>query len=477
MINSKHTKIVATIGPATGKYLDILSLVNEGVDVCRINFSHGRTEEHKIVIDSVHKINKKYKKHVALLADLQGPKIRVGEILNNAIELKDGEMIHIITKSITGTSELISIDYNKLPEEINIDDRIFIDDGKIILKTLETNKKDKIVAQVIHGGVLSSRKGINLPDTAISQSSLSDKDLNDLRFIMENGFQWIALSFVRCADDIMALRKEMEKYNNKKNPLIVAKIEKPEALTDLDNIIEASDAVMVARGDLGIEIPFEKVPLIQKMIINKCLHLARPIIVATQMMESMINNFTPTRAEVNDVANSILDGTDAVMLSGETSVGKHPVEVIRNVFRIIQQIETFKGLYNKYQKVQSQTPQRLITDSLCHNACVLADQIEAKAIICMTNSGYTALKIASHRPSRPVYAFTARHDLLSKFSLIWGVKGYYYNNYVSSDKTIIDVQNVLLCEGLISKGDKIINLISMPISEKGYINTLKLSIV
>ena len=473
----KRTKIIATLGPASNNYDTVMKLVKEGVDVCRINFSHGDKQTQSQAVNTVHGINKSNQTHIALLADLQGPKIRVGEIENDSVILSNDKTIIISTQKCIGNNNKISVDYPNLALEVDINDRIMIDDGKLILKTIKTNKKDEILAKVIHGGVLSSRKGINLPDTNISQSSLSEKDKSDLAFVMENYFQWIALSFVRNANDIVELRKEISKYHKKKTPLLIAKIEKPEALDDLDNIIAEADGIMVARGDLGIEIPMENVPLIQKMIVKKCLAAAKPIIIATQMMESMISSFTPTRAEVNDVANSVMDGADAVMLSGETSVGKFPVEVIRNVRKIISQVESYEGIFNKFYLPENKFSERYISSFICNNACILAEQVKAKALISMTYSGHSAIELSSHRPRSPIYVFTNNHNLLSKLSLVWGVKGFYYNQFESTNQTVDDVKTFLKNLDYIKDGDILINLTSMPISEKGKINTIRLSTV
>jgi len=476
-LHNKRTKIIATIGPATQSEESILSLIKEGVDVCRINFSHGTHETHKKTVDIVHKINKKYKLHIALLGDLQGPKLRVGQIKNNATLLETGSEIIISTQECEGDNKRIFVDYPMLAQDVNVNDRILIDDGKILLNVKSTNKSDELIATVVHGGVLLSRKGFNLPDTNVSEATLSDKDKEDLAFIMENRFQWVALSFVRKADDICALRQEMTGYKKPKNPMVIAKIEKPEALDDIDNIIAATDGVMVARGDLGIEIPMENVPLIQKMIVNKCLHAAKPIIIATQMMESMIENYSPTRAEVNDVANSVMDGADAVMLSGETSVGKFPVKVVEMVRRIINQVESFEGIFYKENLPDELSGERYISDSVIYNACIMAKQVKAKAIIGMTHSGYSAIKASSHRPQAAIYVFTNNHSILSKLSLVWGVRGFYYDKFISTDNTIDDVKDFLELNNFVAKGDIIINLASMPIGAKGKINMVKLSYI
>ncbi|MDD3877355.1 MAG: pyruvate kinase [Bacteroidales bacterium] len=475
MNNNKRTKIIATLGPASQSESTIIALINEGVDVFRINFSHSTHEVHQKSINIIHRYNINNNSHIALLADLQGPKLRIGDVENNEVNLEDGKIITVTTKETLSSDSILSVNYKPLPKEIKPNDRILIDDGKILLKVVSTDNNQNIQALVVHGGVLTSKKGFNLPDTFISQSSLTDKDKEDLSFVMQNRFQWVALSFVRKASDIHELKKEILKYHKKNSPLVIAKIEKPEAINDIDNIINAADAVMVARGDLGIEIPMENVPLIQKMIVKKCLIASKPIIIATQLMESMISNYTPTRAEVNDVANNVMDGADAVMLSGETSIGMYPVNVVENVRKIILQAESFEGIYYKHNKPENIYSERFITDSICSNACLLAQEIDATAIISMTYSGYSAIKISSYRPKAPIYIFTNNHAILSKLNLVWGVTGFFYDKFISTDDTIEDLKQYLKKIKIISEGEKIINLASMPISEKGKINTLRLS--
>lgn len=477
MQHSKHkrTKIIATIGPASQGEENILALAREGVDVCRINFSHDTHSTHQKKIDAVHKINKKHQMHIALMGDLQGPKLRVGEVKDDMITLESGTQLIVTTKKCSGTPSKIFVDYSYLAKDMKSNERILIDDGKIMLRVIDTNGKDEVLTEVVHGGPLSSNKGFNLPDTHVSEPTLSEKDKKDLAFIMENRFQWVALSFVRRASDIYELKNKMARYKKRNTPLVIAKIEKPEALADIDNIIAAADGIMVARGDLGIEIPMENVPLIQKMLVKKCLNAAKPIIIATQMMESMIENYSPTRAEVSDVANSVMDGADAVMLSGETSVGKHPLKVIEIVRKTITQVESFEGIFYKENMPDEILNERYVSDSVIHSACVLAQQVKAAAIVSMTHSGYSAIKTSSHRPKAPIFVFTSNHAILSKLSLVWGVTGFYYDKFVSTDDTIEDVINLLCKYGHISKGDFVINLASMPIEAKGKINMLKLS--
>jgi len=468
----KKTKIVATIGPASNDKEILRQMFLEGLNVCRLNFSHGAHEIHEAVIKTIRELNVETGLNVAILADLQGPKIRTNEMTDNGVELISGSKVIIVTEKILGTADRFSINYKQLPADVHPGERILLDDGKLILEVLKTDGVTEIEAFVIHGGILSSKKGVNFPNTKISMPSLTEKDKEDLDFALEQNVDWIGLSFVRNAQDIRELKAIINEKNGKAK--VIAKIEKPEAIEDIDNIITESDGLMVARGDLGVEVPYERVPLIQKMLIKKCALQAKPIIVATQMMESMITNLTPSRAEVNDVANAVLDGADAVMLSGETSVGNHPIEVIKTMARIVSEMESFEGIYNK-EEFPEKKSDRFISDSICYNACRLSQRVEADAIITMSFSGYTAYKIASQRPKAPIYVFTSNKQILTQLNLIWGVKGLYYNKRVSTDQSIADIKQILKKEGLVKKGDLVINIASIPIEESGKSNMLKLS--
>jgi len=471
----RRTKIVATIGPASSSKEMLKKLIQEGVDVCRLNFSHGSHEDHIKVINSIREIIEEINYPVAILADLQGPKIRIGNVKNNGIDLVDGEEIIMTTKSIEGTAKKVSITYDTFPQDVRAGEKILVDDGKIMLEVVSSNFKDEVVLKILHGGVLSSKKGVNLPNTKISQPSLTPKDREDLELALKYDIDWIGLSFVRSARDIIELKHLIK--NAGKTTRVIAKIEKPEAVLDLDDIIREADGIMVARGDLGVEIPMENVPLIQKQIINKSIEHAKPVIVATQMMESMIDNISPTRAEVNDVANAVMDGADAVMLSGETSVGKHPRAVIDAMNRIIMRIEDqHEELFSKeIEPIKSQD--RFVTDSICFNACRLAKRTNAKAIVTMTNSGYTAFKISSQRPKARIFVYTGNKKLLTTLCLVWGVKTFYYDKMVSTDHTIEDIKYMLKKSGYLVQGDLIVNTASMPIEELGSTNMLKLSAI
>ena len=472
------TKIIATVGPASSTETVLRQLIQAGVDVFRLNFSHGDFEFFENIINTIHSINRHDHTHIAILADLQGPKIRVGKVENDEVILKDNDIVTITTVESITTASRLYVSYPLLAKEARKGEKILIDDGKLLLEVVSTDKNTEVKAKVLHGGILKSKKGVNLPDTKISQPSLTEKDKENLDFILNRKIQWIALSFVRSAKDIQDLRKYVKQHKRGSKFRIMAKIEKPEAILDIDSIILASDGIMVARGDLGVELPLEQVPLMQKEIVKKCLIQSKPVVIATQMMESMITNISPTRAETNDVANSVLDGADALMLSGETSVGEHPVEVIKAMQRIISYIEEHRtDIYHKNNPPLDTKDDRYITDSIISSACQLACQSSAKAIIAMTHSGYSAFQIASQRPRACIYIFTNNHSLLSILSLVWGVRGFYYDKFINTDHTIMDIKERLLKEKLLKKNDLIVNIASIPLTELGKTNMLKLSVV
>jgi pyruvate kinase len=469
-----RTKIVATMGPATSDISVLEAMFAEGLDICRINFSHGDYEAVKKTIENIRELNKKMNRHVGILGDLQGPKLRIGVVKNNSANLVAGEEIVITTKEMEGDENMVYITYPQFPQDVKVGETVLIDDGKLHLQVLDTNGKDRVRCRITVGGTLSSKKGVNLPNTKISLPCLTIKDLRDLDFALEQDFDWIGLSFVRSVTDIVEL-KDIIKHKGKRTR-VIAKIEKPEAIREIDNIIDVTDGIMVARGDLGVELPMERVPLLQKMIVNKCIEIGKPVIIATQMMESMITSYTPTRAEVNDVANAVMDGADAVMLSAETSVGKYPVKVIEMMRRIITEVEELDSIFYKEHIPHVKTI-TYITDSICYNACSLAHHAGAQAIISMTNSGYTAFKLASHRPKAPIFIFTDNLSLLTTLSLIWGVRGYYYDKYESTDQTIDDLKDYIKAKGLVKNDDLVINIASMPMKEKGRTNMMKLSYI
>ncbi len=467
-----QTKVIVTLGPASNSKDIILQMINEGVDVFRLNFSHSTKDEHLKLINIITELNLELGTNVSILADLQGPKLRVGEIENDLLNLEEGDVISFVTEKCSGTKDHLYMSYQEFPMDVNPGETILIDDGKIKLEVIESNKNDTVKAKVIYGGPLSSNKGVNLPDTKVSLPCLSETDISNAFFALDHDVDWIGLSFVRKASDIIELKNLIKKREGHAG--VIAKIEKPEALLELDQIIDLADGVMVARGDLGVEVPFDEVPLIQKLIVGKCIVHSKPVIIATQMMESMITNFRPTRAEANDVANAVLDGADALMLSGETSVGKYPVETIKNMQSIIDYTENHGNPYNK-QHVPMAGSTTYLADSICYNASQLAQQIGAKAIITFTHSGYTAIRISSYRPKAGIYTFTNNKKLLHKISLVWGIRPFYLNTYNDSDKAIHESIEILKYKKLLKEGDIMIHVGSTPLSLHGRTNMLKVS--
>jgi pyruvate kinase len=469
-----HSKVIATLGPASANEEKLSMMFEEGIDVCRLNFSHGSHDDHLKSIQIINKLNNKYSSNVAILADLQGPKLRIGEVENNAVNLVDGEEIMFVNTPCIGTREKVYMSYEKLATDVKLGEKILVDDGKIRLEVIDTNGKDEVRLKIVNGGILSSKKGVNLPNTKVSLPSLTEKDKKDAIFALENEVDWIALSFVRSVNDILDI-KELIKKSRKPAVRVIAKIEKPEALNEIDQIIDMTDGIMIARGDLGVEVPFDQVPLIQKDLIKKCILRAKPVIVATQMMESMITNFRPTRAEANDVANAVMDGADALMLSGETSAGKYPVEVVNSMQRIIDWTE--KGFYFYKHNPPREFSRTFLSDSICYNACKMAEQTKARAIITFTHSGYTAFQIASHRPKADIFVFTDNEKLLRKLSLVWGVRSFHSKVFDNIDEYISYSIDQLRNQKLINEEDVVVHVGSTPILERGRTNMIKLSYV
>ncbi|HPH84835.1 MAG TPA: pyruvate kinase [Ferruginibacter sp.] len=472
--SQKRTKIVATVGPACDTYDGLLSLVKAGVNVFRLNFSHGSHEDKKSVIENIRKIIKKEPYNIAILGDLQGPKLRVGDLENGSIELRPGDEFVFTTEKMVGTKSKIYVSYPNLSTDVQVGERIFLDDGKMELKVEKILSEKEVRVSVTLGGILLPKKGVNLPDSELTMPSLTEKDLADLEFIIEQKIDWVALSFVRKAIDIIDLKKRIKEKNSKIK--VIAKIEMPEALKNLRDIIIESDAVMVARGDLGVEIPIEQVPIIQKDIIRKCMHRAKPVIVATQMMESMIDRTKPNRSEVSDVANAVLEGADAVMLSGETAMGSYPTLVVETMSKIILQAE--KSVYD-YNRDDILAPQphspSFLSDAICYSACKLANDSQAEALIGMTQSGYTAFMLSSYRPKCPLYIFSKERTLISQLSLSWGVRAFYYAEEVSLDDIIFDQINILKERGFVKKDDVVINTGSTPVELHLPTNIIKIT--
>ncbi len=469
------TKIIATVGPACNSKEMLAQLVQAGVNVFRLNFSHGSHSVHKQVIQNIREINEELGTYVTILQDLQGPKIRTNEVENGEIFVEEGETLIITSEDLMGTKEKISTSYKSLPADVKVGDTILIDDGKIELKVLET-KGNEVHTKVIYGGPIKSRKGINLPDSSVSAPSLTEKDEKDLYFGLENDVDWIALSFVRKAADIYKL-KELIRAKGKEAK-VVAKIEKPEAIRNMDEIIEATDGIMIARGDLGVEIAMEDVPMVQKTWVKKCNSASKPVIIATQMMESMIENPRPTRAETNDVANSVMDGADAVMLSAETASGKYPVHVVKSMHKIILSVEKNPNanIYDKYTNISRDSP-TFYNDHVVLTACRLSQETGAKAIIGMTKSGYTGFRLSGHRPRASIYIFTSDKSILTKLGLYWGLRGFYYDKMNSVDETFEDAEKFLRKLGLLVSGDVFINTASMPLHWENRTNMLKIKVV
>lgn len=469
-----RTKIVATLGPASTKKEVLLGMIKAGVDVCRLNFSHGSQADHQKTIDLIRELNQRYKTNVGILADLQGPKIRIGLVKDGGVNLISGHKIDITTHELIGDDKQIYITYPNFPKDVRAGEVILLDDGKIQMRVLETNNEDTVSCEVIYGGVLTSRKGVNLPNTKVSIPSLTEEDLSNLELALQNDIEWIGLSFVRSAEDIVELKRIIGRSG--KEARVIAKIEKPEAVENIDEIIAVTDGVMVARGDLGVEMPMEQVPVLQKIIAKKCRDASKPVIVATQMLESMITSARPTRAEVNDVANSVLDGADAVMLSGETSVGEYPLIVIETMRKIIHSIEENGYPFNTHKELRENSPTYL-GDAVCGSAVFLAEKTNAAGIVSMTSSGYTAFEISSHRPKASTFIFTSNLALLNTLSLLWGVRGFYYDKLDSTDKSIADVNHILLTEKFIEPGQIVINTAATPIEKMGKTNMVKVTLI
>lgn len=469
-----RTKIVATVGPACDTYEKLLELVKCGVNVFRLNFSHGSNENKAQIIEYIRDINNTQPYNISILGDLQGPKLRVGEIQEGGLEIVPGDILTFTNEKLVGTKDRIYVSYPNLHADVKIGNKILVDDGKLEVEVQNIMKNNDVQVKVTMGGLLTSKKGINLPDTRISLPALTEKDLEDLNFIIEQDLDWVALSFVRSVKDLIILRNKLQEKKCKTK--IIAKIEKPEALNNLRDIIVESDGIMIARGDLGVELPVEQIPLIQRDIIRKSIHRAKPVIVATQMMESMIDRSKPNRSEITDVANAVLEGADAVMLSGETATGMHPKLVVETMRKIIMEVERTEY---KYNLEESLTPQphspSFLSDAICYNACKLSNDVQSDAIIGMTESGYTAFMLSSYRPKAPLYIFTKEQSLVNQLSLSWGVRAFYYDEEQSLDDIVFDQINILKERGFLKKGDVVINTGSTPVDLHLPTNIVKIT--
>lgn len=472
-IHRKKTKIVATLGPASSTKEVLKDMLEAGVNVFRINFSHADYKDVVERIKMIRELNDEFGYNAAILADLQGPKLRIGTMKEEVVVNKGDEIIFATGKRFMGTKKRVYMTYERFPQDAKPGERILLDDGKLIFEVVSTDQKSEVKALVIQGGPLKSKKGVNLPNTNITQPALTEKDIEDAIFAIGQKVDWIALSFVRHAEDLMQLQEIIKEHSEHKIP-IIAKIEKPEAVANIDKIVAYCDGLMVARGDLGVEIPAHEVPLIQKQLVLRAKIARIPVIIATQMMESMITSLTPTRAEVNDVANSVMDGADAVMLSGETSVGNYPVQVIEKMSSILETVED-SPLIKVPQSPPHVRTNRYITKAICYHAANMANEINAKAISTLTNSGYTAFQISAWRPQAHILVFTSNKRILTQLSLLWGVKAFYYDKYVSTDETIEDVNAIACKKGYLEVGDMLISLAAMPIQDKGMVNTLRVT--
>ena len=473
MLNRKKTKIVATLGPASSKKDVIKEMILSGVDVFRINFSHADYNDVKERIAIIKELDEELGTYTAILGDLQGPKLRVGNMDGDVVVAPGDEITFATGEPFDGTSKRVYMNYKEFPRDVNPGERILLDDGKLIFEITATNKKDEVNTKVIQGGPLKSKKGVNLPNTNISLPALTEKDVQDALFAIEIEVDWIALSFVRFSQDLIDLQNLIKENAKHKIP-IIAKIEKPEAVKNIDKIVSYCDGLMVARGDLGVEVPAEEVPLIQKRLVLRAKKARVPVIIATQMMETMITSLTPTRAEVNDVANSVMDGADAVMLSGETSVGNYPVEVIQKMSSILDRVESSELIRVPQEPPHIRT-KRYVTKAVCYHAATMANEIQARAISTLTNSGYTAFQISAWRPSAHILVFTSNKRILTQLNLLWGVKAFYYDRFVSTDETIEDVNMIACKKGYLDVGDMLISLAAMPIKDKGMVNTLRVT--
>ncbi len=472
--SQKRTKIVATVGPACDNLEKLLELAKAGVNVFRLNFSHGTYENKKEIIEYIRTINKSQPFNIAILGDLQGPKLRVGDLENGQIELGEGEDIIFTTEKMTGTKSKVYVSYPNLTTDAKVGERIFLDDGKMEVKVKSILNEKEILVSITIGGTLLPKKGVNLPDSELTMPSMTEKDYADLEFIIENNLDWVALSFVRRKQDIVELKSKIAEKKSKIK--VIAKIEMPEALKNIRDIIVESDGIMVARGDLGVELPVEQVPIIQKELIRKSMHRAKPVIVATQMMESMMDRTKPNRSEVSDVANAVLEGADAVMLSGETAMGEYPVQVVETMVKIILEVEKTVYDYNR-DDILSPQPHSpsFLSDAICYSACKLANDTNARALIGMTQSGYTAFMLSSYRPKAPLYIFSKEKTLLAQLSLSWGVRAFYYAEEESLDDIIFDQINILKERGFLNSGDVVVNTGSTPVEQHLPTNIVKVS--
>ncbi|HMB41327.1 MAG TPA: pyruvate kinase [Balneolaceae bacterium] len=473
--SARRTKIVCTLGPSSNTLEGIEKLYRAGMNVVRINFSHGSHEDHKRTIGFVRKVAKKYRYSLPVLMDLQGPKIRVGQMKDGGQQLIEGQLVKITPDEVEGTSDVIPIDYSGLVDDAREGNQILVDDGLLELRIIKKHERE-LTAKVVVGGMLKSRKGVNLPDIDISMPSLTQKDIEDLEFGLDIGVDYVAMSFVRSARDVQEVISRVRAKGS--NAAIIAKIEKPEAVNVIDEIIEEADGIMVARGDLGIEIPSEQVPLVQKNIIERCRTAGKPVITATQMLDSMIVNPRATRAESSDVANAVMDGTDAVMLSGETAAGKYPAEAVQTMVKIIKSVESnSNSIYYSLKYRKPDWKEKQVIESLAYSCVTIADNVEAKAISTITHSGNTARRIAKFRPKVPIIAFTESQIVRRQLNLVWGVESVRIDEIFDTDLSVKMMEDYLVESGRVNAGDRVIIATGIPLAKRGRTNMIKVSTI
>jgi len=467
----RRTKIVATVGPSCASEQMLLQMFEAGVDVFRLNFSHGDQETKAEWIRTIRKVSREARRAVAILADLQGPKIRTGILQDGVMELVTGEQITITTRDVIGKEDLVPTTYENLPRDVKSGDRILLDDGLLELEVLQSGG-DEVRCRVVNGGVLKDRKGINLPGVEVSVAALTEKDRNDLHFCLGQNIEYVALSFVRKPEDIHGLKDIL--FREKSDLKVIAKIEKPEAVDNFPGILEAADGIMVARGDLGVEIPPEKVPLIQKSIIRQSNAAGKPVITATQMLESMIHNPRPTRAETSDVANAILDGTDAIMLSGETASGKYPIKAVTLMVRVAHDVEADPQLRELvFHPVPESGGYRRLPETIGQAACHVAENVGASAILAFTQTGSTAALVAKYRPRLPIFAVTPSQKVRRRLTLFAGVRSLRVDIEGDTEAQIQSVEEAVLNAGFFNRGDVVVITMGSPVSAPGTTNLMK----
>ena len=463
----RKVKIICTIGPASSSREIIHKMIIAGMNVCRLNFSHGTYKEHRKAVEYIREGAQKYNLPVAILQDLKGLKIRVGSIKNGFVLLEKNSTLTLTTKDIIGSNKQLSVSYPYLIKDVGIGEKILMDDGLLQLKVIGKGK-DSFSAKVIEGGILREKKGVNLPGTKISGEVFTEKDKKDLEFGLKTGVDYVAMSFVHSKKDILKVKNWLKK--RKADMPVIAKIERPQALENINEIIEVCDGLMIARGDLGVEVPPEKVPLIQKNLIEKCNAAMKPVITATQMLESMTEHMNPTRAEATDVANAVIDGTDALMLSGETAIGKYPVEALKMMDRIISFTETHRRKTTLYKDIISKTFAQAIAEA----ACISAMDIKAKAIVAFSRTGFTALLVSKFRPRVPIVGFTIKEEVRRRMNLYWGITPQIMKFPTGTDEMISETEKALLKKNIVKRGDSIVIIATSPFTLGGKTNIMKL---